>query len=66
MVRKLGSLEFQSRFTRPLKPIFHHSHGPQHAPSGSTRGVFLRIYFGTRLSLTFCKMLNAFIYKMYV
>ena len=40
-----GSLEFQSRFTRPLKPFFHHSHGPQHAPSGSTRGVFLCIYF---------------------
>ena len=40
-----GSLEFQSRFTRPLKPFFHHSHGPQHAPSGSTRGVFLCSYF---------------------
>ena len=37
LVRKQGSLEFQSRFTRPLKPFFHHSHGPQHAPSGSTR-----------------------------
>ena len=40
-----GSLKFQSRFTRPLKPFFHHSHGPQHAPSGSTRGVFLCSYF---------------------
>ena len=40
-----GSLEFQSRFTRPLKPFLHHSHGPQHAPSGSTRGLFAAILY---------------------